>query len=223
VSRRRLALVVFTDGRRDCLQRTLASFDLSVDPALIDRRVVVNDCVESPEYGYWLDTLGFDEQIRPLDARRGFAGAVATGWEAVADADYVFHLEDDFVFQRHVDLKLMVEVLDGHPELAQMALKRQPCNDDELRAGGVVELRSTDFMDCVDHGAWWLEHRCFFTTNPSLIPSATIARGWPRVERSEGVFSLSLFEDLNAVCGYWGRRSDPPWVHHVGTRVGTGY
>jgi hypothetical protein len=218
-----LTLLAITDGRQDCLRRTLESFELSVDPLLVDRRVVVNDCVEDPAFGDWLDTLGFDEHLRPLPIRRGFAGAIAAGWEATGDADYVFHLEDDFVFQRHIDLKLMTGVLADRPHLAQMALRRQAWNEDEVRAGGVIESRPAEFVDRREGGAHWLEHRCFFTTNPSLLPACTVARGWPQVQHSEGIFSLSLFENPQATCAYWGRREDPPWVHHIGARSGTGY
>lgn len=218
-----LTLLVITDGRQDCLRRTLESFELSVDTAVIDQRVVVNDCTENPEFTRWVDTLGFDHHLRPLQQRRGFAGAIAAGWAMVGDTDYVFHLEDDFVLQRHVDLKLMMEVLGERPRLAQMALRRQAWNEDEIRAGGVVEFRPSEFVDCTDRGADWLEHRCFFTTNPSLLPGWVVARGWPQVQYSEGVFSLSLLEDPQVACAYWGRRQDPPWVHHIGVRAGVGY
>lgn len=218
-----LTLLVITDGRQECLHRTLESLDLSVDLDVISRRVIVNDCGENPAFGDWLDTLGFDEHLRPATSRRGFAGAIAAGWKAAGDSDYVFHLEDDFIFQRPVNLQHIMKVLADHPHLAQMALRRQAWNDEEVKAGGVVESRPSEFVDCSDGEAQWLEHRCFFTTNPAVLPAQTVAREWPQVQHSEGIFGLKLFEDPQTTCGYWGRREHLPWVRHIGVRGGIGY
>jgi glycosyltransferase involved in cell wall biosynthesis len=222
---KQITLLVITDGRQEYLRRTLASFDLCINPLTISRRIIVNDC---PDHDFcdWIDAdLDFDEHVRPLPHRRGFAGAIAAGWEIAKGADYVFHLEDDFIFTRHVDLRAMAAVLDAHPEMAQMALRRQPWNDVEQLAGGVVEARPEEYRDHHDHsGHQWLTHQLFFTTNPSLIPQWVINRGWPQVSQSEGVFGLELFQDPQVVCGYWGQRADPPWVLHIGEgRAGTGY
>jgi hypothetical protein len=218
-----ITLLVITDGRQECLQRTLDSFYLNVDTTVFDRHVIVNDCGERPDYSDWVDTLGFDEHLRPTAGRRGYAGAIAAGWDAVNGADFVFHLEDDFEFRRPVDLRAMIDVLIDCPYLAQMALRRQACNDDETTAGGVVELQATEFFDRHDGTSDWLEHRCFWTMNPNVYPAWVVERGWPQAPQSEGRFGLELFEDPTIFCGYWGRREDRPWVHHIGVRVGTGY
>lgn len=218
-----ITLMVITDGRRDCLQRTLDSFELCVNQDHIARRVIVNDSPD-PTYSDWVDTLGFDEHVRPQPRRRGFAGAIAAGWAAVADTDHIFHLEDDFVFTRHVDLRAMTSVLERHPGLAQLALRRQPWNETEAAAGGVVEQHPEAYADCSDGTCFWLEHRIFFTTNPSLYPPWVRADGWPLVPHSEGVFSHRLFEDSHVRSAFWGTRRDTPWVVHIGDqRVGVGY
>jgi hypothetical protein len=225
-----IALLVITDGRRWCLQRTLASFEHHVDTSLIGTRVIVNDAAEEPSYQYFVDDLcaDFDIRIPPGPVRRGFGGAIAAGWNAIwaaATPDYVFHLEDDFDFLRDVDLGEMVKVLDENPELVQLCLRRQPWNEAETAAGGVVEQRPTAYTDRTDGSNFWLEHRLFFSTNPSLYRGSLLTRGWPQADQSEGRFSISLFaEDPEVRVGYWGRRSDDPWVRHIGAnRVGTGY
>lgn len=215
--------MVVTDGRRDCLERTLGSLADNVDQAAIDRRVVVNDCPD-PDYRLWLDTLGFDHHVLPLRRRRGFGGAIAAGWAQVGECDHVFHLEDDFLFTRPVDIAALVEVLDAHPYLVQMALRRQPWNPTEVAAGGVVEVTPGLYQDCTDGNNHWLEHRAFFTTNPSVYPRAIVNRGWPTGPESEGIFSMQLFRNPALRSGYWGRRTDEPWVHHIGvTRTGVGF
>jgi glycosyltransferase involved in cell wall biosynthesis len=220
-----VTLLVMTDGRRHCLQAALTSLYLNVDTTVFDQHVIVNDCAEDPDFADWIDTLGFDRHLRPVAGRRGFAGAINAGWRAAAGSDYIFHLEDDFVFQRQVDVRAMIDVLAKRPHIAQMALCRQPCNDGEAAAGGVIELQATEFFDHHDGNFHWLEHRCFYTTNPAVLPAWLIARGWPQEPKSEGLFGLRLFEDPRMVCAYWGRRGDQPWVHHIGDRhsTGTGY
>lgn len=220
-----ITLLVVTDGRAGLLERTLNTFEQGVTQAPISRRIVVNDCPGDPDHEAWIDTLGFDVHLRPQTGRRGFAGAIRAGWEAIGDnTDYVFHLEDDFVFTRHVDLVALARVLDDHPELVQMALRRQAWNDEEIAAGGIVETHPDQYQDCTDGFHWWLEHRMFFTTNPSLYPGWVRDRGWPEGPHSEGRFGQTLFLDAELRSAFWGRREDPPWVLHTGAvRTGTGH
>lgn len=220
-----ITLLVITDGRAGLLERTLKTFELGATQEPITRRVIVNDCPANPEHEAWIDTLGFDVHLRPQPARRGFAGAIRAGWEAVGDdTAYVFHLEDDFVFTRHVDLLAMTRVLDSQPGIVQMALRRQAWNNDEIAAGGVIETHPDQYRDCTDGFHWWLEHRMFFTTNPSLYPRWVRDRGWPEGQDSEGRFSHTLFQNADLCSAYWGKREDPPWVLHTGaTRTGVGH
>jgi glycosyltransferase involved in cell wall biosynthesis len=220
---------MFTDGRGWCLQRTLATFEEHVDQDLITYRVVVNDDAEEPFYQRHVDEVcaHFDRRINALPRRRGFAGAIATGWEAVRelDTDFVFHLEDDFQFERDVDLAAMARVLSEHPHLVQMVLQRQPWSTDETEAGGVLELHPDAFIDKTDGENMWLEHRVFFSTNPCLYHASLLRRGWPTGEHSEGRFSISLFnEDFRRMSGYWGARDSGVWVRHIGAqRIGIEY
>lgn len=215
-------LMVVTDGR-DCLRSTLSSFEQMVDQAQIDRRIIVNCCAR-PAFIDWIDSLGFDVHLRPGVARRGFAGAIQAGWHNIGETDFIFHLEDDFSLQRTVDLSAMIDVLQGQPRLQQLCLRRQPWNEEEIAAGGIIECHPEDFTDRDDGEHHWIEHRRFFSTNPCLYRADLIKRGWPDAPYSEGMFGVALLEDPQAVCGFWGQRTDPPWVIHTGlVRTGTGY
>lgn len=156
----------------------------------------------------------------------GFAGAIAEGWDAVltSGCDWCFHLELDFVFHRPVEIDRMIGVLEARPHLAQMALKRQPWNDAERQAGGIVELHPADFSDHARGVDRWLEHRRFWTTNPSVYSTSWCERGWPECAASEGVFTHRLLVDPDLRFGMWGDRTDPPRVEHIGEhRQGVGY
>lgn len=219
-------LLVITDGRFDCLTQSVPAFDLSVDQQLIERRVIVDDSGD-PTYGEWIDEA-FDFDLRiSFEQRRGFAAAVRAGWDAVRDAEFVFHLEDDFMLTRHVPLDSIMAVMSAHPRLAQMALRRQAWGPDEVMAGGFIEQDPTAYAICWDQGRperRWLEHRKFFSTNPGLYPGWVIRRGWPQLPGSKAAFSSMILGCPQVVCGVWGHRNDQPWAIHLGhQRIGTGY
>ncbi len=166
----------------------------------------------------------FDEMVdTPLDAftvddsahQLGLAGAVRQAWEWALgkNADYLFHVEEDFTFNEPLNLERLRWILELHPELAQIVLKRQaaPTNPDELRCGGIIETDPDAYIDRVN----WLEHSKIFSLNPCLIPRKILELGWPDGNES----------DFTATClalGYrfaiYGKRDDPPRVHHHGVR-----
>ena len=101
-----VALMVITDGRWDYLQRTLESAAECLDYPF-SQRILVDDSGE--KVGFCPTKFDFVKNT----PRRGLAGAIQSGWDALnANIDYVFHLEDDFIFPDHVDLEAMIELLE---------------------------------------------------------------------------------------------------------------
>lgn len=221
-----IALLVVTDGRLDYLEQCIASAEQNLYGSISERWMY--DDTGDDEHRRWL--CGRFPQFIHVDdgPRQGFGGAINAAWRqlvACSVASYVFHVEQDFTFNRPVDLDAMTYVLDTHKHLIQLALRRQPWNPAEHAAGGVIEQYPDDYTECTDGEYQWLEHRRFFTTNPSLYRWQLMTRGWPDGEQSEGRFGFRLMtEDGFARFGFWGRREDPPAVHHIGQeRVGHGY
>lgn len=161
--------------------------------------------------------------VEDNDHKLGFHGAVQAAWDQVPkDADYVWHAEDDFLFNADAPLEKMISLLAAKPSLAQVSLKRQAVNDREKAAGGIVEADPEDFDGHWEDGLAYTVHRRYFTTNPSLYRADLTKRGWPQEPNSEGVFTHQLLAD-----DYWfaiyGEKHAPPLVEHVGVRQGTGY
>lgn len=218
-----ICLLVMTDGR-DTIHPTLRSAaDMLAGP--ITRRVIHDDSGDGHHRAALAARYPAFEVIG--GKRVGFGAAIARAWQTVSQLEgvrWVFHLEDDFVIERPVDLAAMVAVMTERPHIQQMALRRQPWNEGEVAAGGIVEQHPADYSDRSDGPDCWLEHRRFFTTNPSLYRSELCRRGWPTGAQSEGRFGLDLFADPSATCGFWGDRMSPPWVTHIGIRrAGMGY
>lgn len=219
-----VAVAVFTDGRVECITATMRSFAEQVT-GTFGRRIVFDDSGDRT-YTQWLADQWPDWAV--IDGpRHGFCGNIARAWALLGAGPerWVFHLEDDFTFNRPVDVDRMAAVLAALPDLVQMALVRNPVNDAELAAGGVIEAaraRGVTFQHRSYLGCWWLEHRGFFTTNPSVYSTGLCRQGWPVERECEGKFGLRVLEDPAARFAYWGEGD--PWVEHIGhERVGTGY
>lgn len=222
-----ITLVCITDGRWDCISRTIPSALANLQGP-ITRRLIYDDSADALNRSKLHDAFPTFTVAHSAEGRLGFGGAIRFMWQHLAAWDenpFIFWLEDDFTFNRLVDLDAMMLVLNQRPHLVQLALRRQPWNAQEKEAGGVVELRPDTYTDCHDGAHDWLEHANFFTTNPSLFHRSLCEKGWPSDPFSEGKFGAQLREsDPQTRFGFWGARDSGEWVEHIGReRVGIGY
>lgn len=221
-----MALLVMTDGRRDCIERAI--------PSALERlhgrftEFVIHDDSGDDAYHEWLTATFPQFQIVMTPGRSGFGGAIRSAWSHLAahtEAHFIFHLEDDFIFNEDIDVVAMARLLTFERTLMQVALKRQPWNDIEIAAGGIVECAPEDYMQVTNGDIWWTAHRRFFTTNPNLYRASLVHEHWPEGENSEGHFTHQLLARRRGhPFAFWGRKFDPPKVTHIGNqRAGTGY
>lgn len=152
------------------------------------------------------------------DHNLGLAGAVQTAWNQALEcgAEFLFHVEEDFLFVTDIDLDAMAAILDGNHQLAQLVLKRQPWSAEEHAAGGIIEMHPDDYTD---HDGW-VEHRRIFSLNPCLIPRHILMRGWPKGNEAEATQQLT---GNGFTFGFYGERNDPPRVVHVGAERSAGW
>lgn len=223
-----IAALVITDGRNDLLQRSIESFESNVGGPIVEKWIY-DDSGDRATREWIAETYPTWTLINhPSGQRQGFDGAIRTAWAALrfeSIADWVFHLEADFTFNRKVDLEDLQNIMIKRPNLAQVALLRQAWNDEEKAAGGVIQVRPDEFVTHLDRDERvWLEHDLFFTTNPSLYRRTLFENfGWPEGAASEGRFTAEL-RRAGYLFAYWGEKDDPPAVDHIGVeRVGSGY
>lgn len=221
-----IAALIITDGREEylheCVLSTLANLD-----GPVSEWWMYDDTGDPAHRQHLADTYPWFTHIDGGD-RQGFGGAIRAAWAHLREhskARFVFHVEQDFTFNRPVPLSDMALVLEANPHLVQLALRRQPWNDTERAAGGLVESRADEYTERTHGPHSWLEHRLFFTTNPSLYRRDLIVKhDWPKADQSEGRFSIELAKSPKVRFGFWGPRESGEWVHHIGhDRVGTGY
>ncbi len=158
--------------------------------------------------------------INDSEHRLGLAGAVQAAWDRSSTADYILHLEEDFVLTEPVDIEAMLTVLEAEPHLAQLVLKRQPWNPEETAAGGIIEQHPSDYNDRVTRGWHWVEHSRVFSLNPCLVPRRVLDLGWPNGNEAE--FTHRCIANGYRF-GFWGRRTDSPRCQHIGVERGNGW
>jgi hypothetical protein len=222
-----IPLIVLTNGRRDCISQTIPSITKHL--AGYGDMVIVDDS-GNPDYRAWLAIEFPDALVTAVaEGPAGYWRAMQTVWSIArgSGADTVAMWEDDFILLDDVDLTCLDRVLDKRQHLIQIALRRQPWFANEVEHGGILEAleaQGQTFTGSTDGRHHWIEHRACFTGNPCLIPQRTFAHDWPEGAWSESRFGRLLFADPDARGAYWGRRSDPPHVEHIGhERVGTDY
>lgn len=224
------ALLVMTDGRRDCLTRTLAAAFEHLEADFVVR--ILHDDSGDLDQHEWLGShysSSFDAIVCG-PKRLGQDHAIIRARAALAEAhkrhhfDTVFWLEDDMLMERDVVVAELAAVLARRPYLLQLALRRQPWFPAERRAGGIVERDPDEYVEVVDDDAVWLEHRLWFTHNPNLQRASLLTEEYPTGRRHEWRFSRQLAVDPAVRFGFWGARSDAPLVEHIGhERVGARY
>lgn len=221
-----IAWLVITDGRDSYLNSAVESGRANLQGSITERWMY--DDTGDDAYRARLAERFPDFEHINGGPRQGFGGAIQRAWGEISErstARFVFHHEADFTFNQKVDLDEMAGLLQRQPHLAQVALRRQPWNAEEIAAGGIVEQHPDDYTErSDDHGAVWLEHRRFFTTNPCLYRRTLCERDWPSGDQSEGRFGIELTTQEAVSFAFWSSRDTPPLVHHIGEqRAGTGY
>ncbi len=220
-----ITLLVMTDGRKTFLEPTLERTNML--SGLISRKLIHDDSGDESYRKWLLRRYGREYEIYSTGRRSGFGGAIISAWQRLQDDnnDWVFHLEDDFVLKNLVPLSEMITIMDRYPHIVQMALRRQPWNEAEKAAGGIVEMDPDSYEEKTNGIHTWLEHRKFFTTNPSLYrKSLTVEHPWPVGLNSEGKFGIELFSDADKRSAYWGHKDEEPRCWHIGEfRNGAGY
>lgn len=220
-----ITLLVMTDGRKNCLLRTVEQARKNLYGAISVR--VIHDDSGDDAYAAWLNQTYCPQGwvVHSTGQRSGFGGAVRSAWSWLREHDrnpLIFHLEDDFLVSS-VNVDRMAWCLDANPRLVQLALLRQAWSNEEKQAGGIIEKDPDAYTYRQEEMFRWVEHRRFFTTNPSLYRRSLILdREWPEGDHSEGRFGIELFEsDPQLKSAFW---THGQMCEHIGDeRVGTGY
>lgn len=148
-------LTVLSTGRQQYLDRMLASLDEHLHPAPAEMFVFT------------------DEE------RIGQCAAHARCWQHAAESgfDWVFHIEEDFVVLRPIDVEHMTELMYAQPHLFQLSLMRQAWGA-EIEWGGYVAKDPGWYQRRTDNGWEWIETTRNWANAPTLFRT-DLAREFP--------------------------------------------
>lgn len=229
----RLAIILRSGGqdyawpaRRGYLERSIESLAANVVYEPTVARVVFSDW--APRFRPELEAIAGRHGFYVVgDGNRGFTAAMRGLWRYANTRpwgyEYAFVTEDDFEIERPVPVDAMMRTLALNQHLLQVALLRDAFYEAERERGGILGHPSEEFLARSEAGATWLEHRRFFTLNPTLVRRSIFARPWPTARHSEAVFGRDAFRmNRFARSALWG--SGETWVRHLGEiRAGVGY
>ena len=184
-----VAVVVHTGGqpanwptRRGYLERSLASLAEQVSGPIVQR--VVYDCWGDAAIRREVEALAIPlgfyvvGPTSPVD----FTASMQALWGYLrrrVRAEYVFAVEDDFTYDRPVELADLVLALKANPDLVQMALLRDACYPDERETGGHPRLARSPAFTFRER---WFEQREFWqqpVAVPALADRPAVALGPP--------------------------------------------
>lgn len=211
-------LLIMSHGRKNELTQAVNSIHSNLR-GRIDKWVIHSDSTD-PAFHDWLRQWWGGELI-VNEGEHGFGNAIRNAWASLDKDDYVIHWEEDFVLKEEVNADLLRWILNTSPELAQVALKRQPWNPQEIAAGGIIEQDPDSYTEEMKYGYVITKHRKFFTTNPCVYPWNVVDLGWPDEQYSEGTFGFKVW-DAGLYSAYLGSKFDAPKVEHIGYERGTG-
>ena len=224
ISTPKIMLGVIGNGRKELLDQTISSIKQKIEYPFFSK-VLIDD---TGDKNYHLELANdykefFNGGLILHDQNLGLSGSIKSLWNAAhaQGADYIFHVEEDFTFNESVNINSLIQILDNEEfRFAQVALKRQPWNAEEVQAGGFMQADRESYDDSWGNNKLkWTTHKKLFTLNPSLYPRWVIDIGWGQ-GWGEREFSDKLFSDINVMCCFIGTVDDPPLVHHTGTYRG---
>lgn len=217
--RSNLLLMVMTHGRKDTIEQTIESAEKMLNWQFAWRKII-NDYPDSEYHSWLLDKFSDRYEIDTTDGPRGLCGSIRRAWEGIKGTpipiDYIFHLEDDYIFNEKIDIQKMINIIWLNPRLAQVSLLRQAWNAEEKHAGGIIQLHPNDFIQRESNSHLWLEHGRYFSFNPCLYPLHITRIPFPEEEYCEGKFAIFLRDELGYRFGILGRKNQLPKVTHIG-------
>ena len=224
-----VSVVVHTGGapenwpaRREYLRQSLTSLNANITGPIV-QRVIYSDWGDAApdlpdiaaEYGFYVAGEG----------HHGYTGSMRRMWSYLAKrakGDYIFATEDDFLYPQPVDLEPLITTLRDNSYLAQIALLRDAFYQDERETGGILGWPEPAFRKVGNNGTTRLEHRLFWTCNPSVFRRSITARPWPHGKHSETLFGKELMANQNTRFAFWGGGEE--LTKHIGAvRAGVGY
>lgn len=217
--------VIITSTCRKTIENTLESFIRNVS-CFDDFRFIVNVDVRNPKYldrlNRFLDQKGIrDVRINPYPAEMPRAHAEALNYLfGRIESPYYFHLEDDWVFLKRIDIDPLIEIMQTH-DIDQIRFNKQRTKDYawlyHISTEDIPKYRKPNRntvlngMNLVQTWVW--------SFNPSIGRASTVQSIMPfPVSPNPEKYLCHKYDEIYSTRGafIWGRIGDKAAVHHIG-------
>lgn len=205
----KVTLLIVTDGRGDYLARTWESAQANLKYDW--HEIVVVDDSASNGHSVAVSMLTRADHVLRHKTKRGGAAAIRTAWEYLrtTDTDYIFHLEDDFIFPEPIAVADLVRALETNPTTLNVVLRRQPWGGE----GGRGPLEGLAYVPPVE-GPPLVHHTRGFWLNPCIYRRNLTEREWPEHGHEHHFTTPLIAEGYDFA--FYGTLDDPPRCHHIG-------
>lgn len=213
----KICILIMTDGRNDYLEQTLKSLEKNVVFPVGAKvvKVLYDDMPEGRDIEF-LRRIELEYKIDKMvlsPVNVGINQAVQNAWLEIPVCDYVWHQENDFLYNETIDVSHMIKPLEMNRMIGQVALLRQAWYDDEIESGGVYKVPYRVYRSGNVAGTDLVFQDKFFTHNPCIYRYST-------TEQIEYYSELQFADHLRRkgvkTFAYLGKLTDAPKVEHIG-------
>lgn len=223
---------VLTNNRPVYLERSLRAFVEHIHPHPTET-VVMDDGGATPGLSELLSNmLPWPWRTERSHPPLGQCLAQRKLWEAAANSEHewAFHLEDDQVLVRPVDLEDLRSVMDTNPHIKQMTLIRAPWGA-EIEYGGYIAkdpgwygrhevLRGTGIVGAGAGRLEWIETTRNWANAPTLVRTSLMREfEFPETQAETSIGPLIRAVYPDATFGLWGWGE--AWCSHIGIERGS--
>jgi hypothetical protein len=212
---------VLTNNRPVYLERSLRAFVEHVQPHPVET-VVMDDGGATQGLSELLAAvLPWPWRTERSHPSLGQCRAQGMLWRAARDSgpEWSFHLEDDQVIVRPVDLTDLRSVMEAHPHIAQMTLVRTPWGVEVEHGGYITQDPGWYSRHHVAH-LQWIETTRNWANAPTLVRTSLMREfDFPdaQCETTIGPNIRAVYPD--ATFGLWGWGES--WCSHIGIERGS--
>lgn len=209
----KILVAIVSAGRASYLKQTWASFEKNVKFSQPYDLIAIDDFPDTETYQF-LSTLPTTKKILHA-VNYGLGQSINELIQEAKNYDYIFHLEDDFLFNREVSVDRMIEILENEEKMVQLRLVRQPVYPMEIEANSCITPHGFKWEQQSDYIKVW----CGWSFNPNLAKAKWYTKvGTVPLQKVEVCFSQAIYKDLDDsyYVGCPGQVTDSSWITHIG-------
>jgi hypothetical protein len=215
----KICMLIFTTSRYEYLLPVLESVHKNLDFDDMEIYKIMIDDYPARRNEETLITLKNKYNIDKLVMNKtniGYGLSWKKAWSLVPnDVDYIWHQEEDFTYDRRIDIKDLINTFETCPiHLTQLALKRQVWFDSNDH---IQKMESGKMGTQINFGDKKVViHQWYFLGNPSIYPRWVLEQDYEHDPQEHTIVKTlkQIFPQKHS--GIYGGALDTPLTRHIG-------